>query len=658
MRRLATIVIPAVVIGLLVASPALSEPSPAGEVIPIITPERPVLTYSEAPELAELVNQGDLPPVAERLPRDPPVVQPLEELGRYGGTIRFIEMYYTDFASSTRFMQENLFSLTAPTGQHMYPNLAKSLEIGDDLQSFTITLREGVKWSDGHELTTEDIIFAWEDMLRYSPDPSVDPDTLAPAITNVGGKPFTLEAIDDYTLVIRTATPFADMPAVLTHVFSEPRPRPAHYLRQFHPKYAGEGKDATEMWQEFQEVHSVLTNPDLPTYGPWITDAVKEGDALTMRRNPYYWKVDTQGRQLPYADRVRMSYIKDGEVQKLQLSAGAFDFTQWPPTDAVLFQQQRAGNYEMPARNSYYFGIRINIPWVSKSHDDPNERKLAELLKDERFLRAMQLAIDNRQMTTAYVSPELFDFIGGTVGHPNFHRDSVAGSQLSDPRVAALWEFLEEWQHYDLDEAKRLLDELGLRIGDDGFRHYPDGGRIEITMGTWSDWQPVGEVGQMAAVQLENDLKIKFFVQTKTWSEGVQQWYVQGDIPVLMVGIDQEYWATNIFNTRTMFQIPAIDWIKSDGAQGVEPYDALKEPLRELVSLETQSRSTPDPERKLDLAIQAADILIRNHIGYPWLMGYQANTVYTHNRIVNMPAGYPGTGSPRFMRLEQWSIGE
>ena len=81
-----------------------------------------------------------------------------------------------------------------------------------------------------------------------------------------------------------------------------------------------------------------------------------------MRRNPYYWKVDTQGRQLPYADRVRMSYIKDGEVQKLQLSAGAFDFTQWPPTDAVLFQQQRAGNYAMPARNSYYFGIRINLP--------------------------------------------------------------------------------------------------------------------------------------------------------------------------------------------------------------------------------------------------------------------------------------------------------
>ena len=158
MRRLATVAVTAVVIGLFAASPVLSETSPAGEVVPIITPDPPLLTYSEAPELAELVKRGDLPPVAERLPPDPPVVQPLEELGSYGGTIRFIEMYYTDFGSSTRFMSENLFSLTAPTGQHRYPNLAKSLEIGDDLQTFTITLREGVKWSDGHELTTEDIV--------------------------------------------------------------------------------------------------------------------------------------------------------------------------------------------------------------------------------------------------------------------------------------------------------------------------------------------------------------------------------------------------------------------------------------------------------------------------------------------------------------------
>ena len=133
MRRLATIVIPAVVIGLFVASPVLSEPSPAGEVVPIITPEPPLLTYSEAPELAELVNQGDLPPVAERLPRDPPVVQPLEELGRYGGTIRFIEMYYTDFAQ-----QHPLHAgeSVQPDGAHGTAHVSESC--GSPLRSVTI----------------------------------------------------------------------------------------------------------------------------------------------------------------------------------------------------------------------------------------------------------------------------------------------------------------------------------------------------------------------------------------------------------------------------------------------------------------------------------------------------------------------------------------
>ena len=640
---------------------AKQEVTATGDLIPVTTPEAPMATYQQAPELDDLVASGQLKAVRERLPDLPPVIQPVEEIGKYGGTLRHTEFSYTNFGSITRYMHEGLFALTVP-GASMYPNLAESLNVSDDLMEFTVKLRKGVKWSDGHELTTEDIIFHWEDVVRYSPDPEVEPDNLVSAYLVVGGKPIELEAVDDYTLVIRTATPYADIQRILTHYQVDTLPSPAHYLKQFHPKYIESEKDAVDLWQEFSTVHASMTNPERPTLGPWMADTVKEGDFMTLKRNPYYWKVDAEGRQLPYADGLRITYLKDSEVQILQLASGSFDWSGMSvPQSPVLFQNQEKGNYRMiPHQLTRYIALRINNAWASMEHEDPQEQKLAKLLQDVRFIKALQLGINNEHVTTAFAGPEVYEFAGGIVGHPHIDAQGVEGKMTDDPRVAALWEFLEEWLSYDPEEANAILDDLGLAIGSDGYRHHPDGDRLEINVGTWSDWQPEGEIGQMLALQLEQELKIKFYVETRTWSQGVGDWYVNGLIPLLMVGVASEFWAANTIDLQRMFQYPMSNWLIFEGEKGTEPFDRIKEPLLELKEIADEAHSTPDKAKKIDLAIQAAEILIYNHIDHPLLVGYRGETLYGNNRVVNLPpdGGYPPFGARRLVRMEQWWIRE
>ena len=498
-------------------------------------------------------------------------------------------------------------------------------------------------------------MFCWNDVLQYSPEPSIKPEEIIPKAFVIGGEPIEMEAPDKYTLVMKTAAPFTTLFKILTTLLY---PYPVHYLKQFHPKYAESDRDPVEMWQEFEDVHAAITNPDLPSYGAWITETVKEGELLTMKRNPYYWKVDPEGRQLPYIDGIRTTYVKDGEVQKLQLAAGLYDFCKWPPVDTVLFQQQKAGNYALPLLDSYYFGPVVQIPWVSKIHEDPDDQKLAELLQNPQFLKALQLGIDNQHVVTAYCTPALAEFLGGVVGHLIVDNSLLVGNKLDDPRVVEMWEFLEDWLRYDPDEANQILDELGLKIGSDGYRHYPDGGRVEIAAGTWSDWQPVGEIGTMVGMEMEKDLKIKFYVSAKTWSDGVQPWYLDGDIPLLFVGAHILPWDAD-FDVNNLFQRPATNWIASDGAQGLKPHDAMIEPLRKLNELQDEFTQIVDSERKVELAVQAAELIIYNYISYPLMIGYQKQFFYAHNRIVNMPEAFVMYSIWRkAMRQEQWWIKE
>ena len=242
--------------------------------------------------------------------------------------------------------------------------------------------------------------------------------------------------------MIRTAVPWADYFA-LAKWHAVNKPRPAHYLKQFHPRYNEALADnATKRGEEFGDVHLAYTNPDRPSLGPWIADTVNEGDFMTLQRNPFYWKTDIEGRQLPYADQLRITYVKDPEVLKLQLAGGQYDWggMSFNP-DTVLYQQQEAGNYTLvPGENSqYWVGLKINHAWLAIDHDDPQEQKLVELLRNFDFLKAMQLGIDNQLSMAAFVGPELAEFTAVTEGHPLLQTGLPVGLNTADPRVQELW---------------------------------------------------------------------------------------------------------------------------------------------------------------------------------------------------------------------------
>ena len=120
----------------------------------------------EAPMLAEMVAAGDLPPLEERLPVNPEVVTPFEEIGIYGGTLRRVLGGSNDHNSILRFVSPQGLTRWKPDFSEVIPNLAESWTVNDEGTEFTFKLREGMKWSDGAPFTADDLMFYVQDLLQ------------------------------------------------------------------------------------------------------------------------------------------------------------------------------------------------------------------------------------------------------------------------------------------------------------------------------------------------------------------------------------------------------------------------------------------------------------------------------------------------------------
>ena len=511
-----------------------------------------------------------------------------------------------------------------------------------------------MKWSDGKPFTSEDVMFPWNDVTLYSPDPEVKPSDLFPTAQFVGGEAFEFDAVDDYTVVIRTAAPYTDFDMKLYQWL--PLPLPVHFLEQFHPKYAESDKDPTEMWQDFQNIYASRLNLDKPVIGPWIPDTVKEGDSMTMKRNPYYWKVDPEGKQLPYVNGMRSIYIKDHQVFILRAVAGEIDWDEWGVTDPVMFQNQQQGNYTMLPKGDYYAVFKPMLAWISETYRNPDsspeDKKLADLLVNEKFLEALQLGLDNEQLTSAFAGPDIADFIGLPLSHSRLTRGLGVGA---DPRSDYLWEWLKEWQRFDPEEANVILDELELKVGSDGYRHYPDGTRLDLTVGIFTD-RAEAEVHEMAVLSWEENLKIRVLVERNTWSGAVVPWWVQGGIPLLSSFDIDRVWNLSL-DMRTLYQYPIYDWVASGGEKGIEPHPKVKDTWLELYELQKEQVKTTDPDKKYELALEATELTLKNHVSLPLMFAGRSNSVYAHNRVQNGVV-WPAWGGVNWVRWEQRWIKE
>lgn len=444
-------------------------------------------SYGEAPMLSALVEKGELPPVEERLPKNPLVIEPYEEIGQYGGVLRRSYTGPSDTPNTDRFLRDGFVRWTSD-GSKTYPNLLADWDLSTDGRIFTFELREGVKWSDGVPFTTDDVMFWYEDIILNEELTPVVPSYLRP-----GDEIAVFRKVSDTVFEVEFA--------VANPMFVEERlvefdiHAPKHYLKQFHPKYADPATLAEEIkkagadtWYNLFMARSEfywVNNPDHPTLYAWRVRVPSPADMVVFERNPYYWKVDSKNNQLPYIDEVRFALVSDSEILNLKAVAGeidmqarGFDFTNFP-----LFRtNEERGEYRTflwPQGDGTTSTIYLN---QSVADDE-----LRAVFQDIRFRAALSHAIDREEINEAIYYGQ---------GTPR-----QASPIPQSAYYSARWE--SAYTEFDVDKANALLDEIGLKRGSDGIRLLPSGRPLSIIVdfrvgaGEWLEivreqWHEIG----------------------------------------------------------------------------------------------------------------------------------------------------------------------
>ena len=297
-----------------------SGPLPAGrplEIDPAILESR---SFGEAPILAKMVRAGRLPSVEQRLPDNPLVMVPVDEIGRYGGTLRrALTGEIIETRGVTKTLNENLMGYERPIAKSIQLNLAESFELENENRRAVIRVRKGVKWSDGHPFTVDDILFWYNDVV-LNDEAREDRDIFPPTEWIIGGEPARFEKLDDHTLIITALEPLG---RVKVSLCQDRIAYPKHFWAPYHPRYNPEA--TYEDFRARTKEHLRIYTPGVPTLSAWMPSEWVRGQQITFERNPYYWKVDTAGNQLPYADRLVFRIVQDPQVILLRFVAGELD---------------------------------------------------------------------------------------------------------------------------------------------------------------------------------------------------------------------------------------------------------------------------------------------------------------------------------------------
>jgi peptide/nickel transport system substrate-binding protein len=553
------------------------------EVTVIETVEVDITTYGEAPALADMVASGALPPVEERLPENPLVVLPVKSVGEYGGIWHRGWRGPADFHCFGRINYETILRWPRDPEDPVQPGLAEAWEWNADGTELTLYLRKGLKWSDGEPFTVDDIIFWWED---------IENDTNITAAVHaewvVQGEPMTLEKIDDTTIKLMFAGPngLAETVGLAFHGNQWPLNferfgffAPRHYLEQFHPKY-----NSSATYEEF-EAKADDYNTERPVMTPWHVSEWGEGaDHMIATRNPYYWKVDVEGNQLPYIDEVYFYLVQDNTAVnslalegKLDMQHRGIDLAQYP---VYMENAEKYGYHVLLWTVAQASGLTF---FPNQSYPDPAYR---ELLQNFTFRQALSQAMDR-------------DTINDIVwlGQATPRTISVVNdSSLYQPDIENIY------GEYDVELAKSLLDEVGLPVGADGYRTFADGSPLQLvietmyTSGALNDgvelvaeyWRAIGLDTTVEANSRDVywPRAIGNQVMISTWS--TDRGLVPMIDPIYQFPFDNRSWMGPAFG----------DWYKSGGTIGEEPNAGLKE----LMDLYDQYRATVDPDEQLRLA--------------------------------------------------------
>jgi len=602
---------------------------------------RKIEKFRQSPMLDEAVRSGSLPPVQRRVSDEPFVVHPVESEGQYGGVLQTMSVYGS-ISTARIFAHDRDY-------RSILPDLAKGLSFSDGGRTLTINLRKNLRWSDGVPFTADDIIFWYEDILQNADLMPEYPRELV-----VEGELVRIVRVDDNTVRIIAKAPIPLLELHLAHWrgqqagFYECK----HYMKQFHPRYVGRAeadRKAVEAgftrWDElFKYRQHSPENPSAegaahcPTMGPYMFESYST-TRDTLIRNPYYYKVDPSGRQLPYIDRIVIHKNLTGEVAKLKFMNGEVDFDiglNIPLEDApAMMQYQSRGGYRaLVYKRLWGSVVRYGL---NLTHDDPVKR---ELFGDYRFRLALSLAIDRGEINDNI-------FLGKAV--------PSQATVIPDPKYSIYFEDFFRTAGTEIDpatgrlepakakaRANRLLDEIGLTKRDgEGFRLGPDGKELTIWVyhpGGWAGL-PVHELVREYWGDVGVRMKIKtighsaMYPALTTGKYDCMYWHMDG---VCDVRYPTMPFAFVPMDVRTIWGAKWSRWYLSQARSGEEPPPKV----RELFDLYRRMERAMTLEGR----IEAGKAILRSQAENLWNIGtvsFPPHIVIVSRHLRNVPREAP-----------------
>ncbi|PLK47094.1 ABC transporter substrate-binding protein [Uliginosibacterium sp. TH139] len=531
--------------------------------------------YTSAPVLDKLEKEGKLPPVAQRLPENPEVITPLEKAGKYGGTLRSALRGNGDGNAILRIVGNQGLVRWNIDMSKIVPNVAESWTTNADSSEYTFKLRRGMKWSDGSPFTADDVLFTMNDLLGnkgFVANP--------PSFFKVQDKPVVTEKVDDFTVRFKFAAPYVSFIEILAHpTLQYPTLYSKKYCSQYHPKYSSRVDELLKQnnakdWGMLlrmkcgdQETPTRWANPERPTLDPWLIVEPYGGSAAKVRlkRNPYFWQVDSKGQQLPYIDELNLAVISEVETIVLAAINGQLDFQSrhigGTPNLPVLSESAAKGGYkvlQMEDASSNSAGLFLNF--------STRNEKLRSLIRNKDFRVALSLAMDRKEINEIIHLGQSLPWQIGPKKSNRFYNEQLAT----------------QYTKTDLKTANELLDKAGLSKRDaEGYRQYPSGGRVSI-----GALVPAASTGGIDTLDLVRKHWSKVGIELVIQPVERSLFYDRSNtndyemaIFVVGGGLDPQFDKTGVLAwspTESRQSLLWVKWAQSGGKQGEEPSVSMK----------------------------------------------------------------------------------
>lgn len=568
----------------------------------------------EASVLKQMVEAGELPPVAERVGPEPVVIEGVDGIGKYGGTWLRAATAERDIVVIGHRMSGSTFVRASPLGEPIVPHLMKEVEVLEDSRVYVLHFREGIRWSDGHPVTPDDLMFWWEHEIH-----SEALGLTVPAFMQTGTDAATVTKVDESTVRIEFVRP---NPQFLERMTLESRNMlaPEHYRRQFHPEL-GDRETLEAMVKDlglssmkglYAEVQHFL-NPQHPRLWPWIPEKFTNISPYVFVRNPYYYVVDPEGNQLPYIDRLQFKVSSRREMIGVAAAEGNIsmqtrhlNFSQY----TELMSRRKTSNTKVylwipVAAGSFSINFNLNRRVDPKK---PDSKQKAMLLGEKRFRQALSLGINRPPIIQAYFN--------------DLTRPIQSGPGPESPYYSE--ELLNAFVNFDPEQANELLDALWRDLGadpderdSDGYRVFPDGTRMTFYL-HFSPFTGIGpmqfviddwaELGLRVVLRERN--RTLFFLERNSRDFDMNVWGVGSRFDV----------SGSVAISKSTFFAPGWGtWYDRGGLEGNEKANVPAaipvpegHPMREAMALWSEFQYEPSLERRQELSARIAEIAAEN----------------------------------------------